>query len=185
MFASVSHPTSSSKALSQRSCSYVNKLQFLGNKKEKSSVSRMWNMTWTSCSCFNGINTVFTYWCGVAFQVTVNLAQVKQIRLLHKSRLSPGSIQDRCSMTLETEGKGPLGQTTPDVKWKISHTQNEEHSDLWEHKAVVALVTGVICFVAHGVEEEHRHELCCTAAWCRVTEERKKRDIVHKNENQC
>lgn len=39
-------------------------------------------------------------------QVRVQLAQVEQIRLLHKSCLCPGTIQDGCSMTLEMRGGG-------------------------------------------------------------------------------
>ena len=44
-----------------------------------------------------------TYWGGVALQVRVDLAQVEQIRLLHVAGLGPGSVQDGCSMALETE----------------------------------------------------------------------------------
>lgn len=49
-------------------------------------------------------------------------------------------------------------------------------ADLRQHKAVVALVARILRFVAHGVEEEHRHELSRTAAWCWVTEEDKQKN---------
>lgn len=128
--------------------------------------------------CFVLINDILrfmTYWCGVALQLTVNLAEVEQIRLLHVTSLCPGSVQDRCGVALQTGGKQDNGDTKPQVNWRIliSLINNKKYADLWEHKAVVTLVTRVICFVAHGVEEEHRHELCCTAAWCGVTEGRK------------
>ncbi len=57
------------------------------------------------------ISRFLTYWCGVALQVTVNLAQVDQIRLLHKTCLCPGSIQDRCGMTLKIECEKSDGVT--------------------------------------------------------------------------
>lgn len=48
-------------------------------------------------------------------------------------------------------------------------------TDLRQHKAVVALVARILRFIAHGVEEEHGHKLCCTAAWCWVTEDQTQR----------
>lgn len=49
-----------------------------------------------------------SYWCGVPLQVAVNLAQVEEVRLLHKTGLSPGGIQDWCRMTLEKRQAGTL-----------------------------------------------------------------------------
>lgn len=105
VLASVGHSTGSPKTLAQRACSHINKSQFLLNLKKKKEKKE----DVTSCSSVlqedMSTKNELTYWCGVPLQVTVKLAQVNQIRLFHKTCLCPGSIKDRCSMTLETRGK--------------------------------------------------------------------------------
>lgn len=42
---------------------------------------------------------------------------------------------------------------------------------LGHDEAVIASITWVVSFVAHSVEKQHRHKLCCTAARGGVSEE--------------
>ena len=76
---------------------------------------------------------------GMTFQVRAEFTQVEQISCGEKASLSPGSVENWGSMT--------FGQD----------------------EAVVAGSAWLLEGVLHGLEEQHRHQLCCRCTWCWVS----------------
>lgn len=103
VFASIGHPTSSTKTLTQRSSGHINKLQFLVGQKKGFERIETKPPQKTFCLQQKTLKQERpgTYRCWVALQVTIDLPQVQKIRLFNEACLCPSCIQDRGSMALE------------------------------------------------------------------------------------
>lgn len=88
----------------------------------------------------------------------------------------------------ELELRDPAGKTTSNVVFNSpkrtrqnAWARGQRCSHLGHDEAVIVEVARIIVAILHGVEKQHRHDLCHAAAWCWVSGSRNKGVHVEKN----
>lgn len=76
----------------------------------------------------------------------------------------------------ELEQRGPAEKTTshdflnpPREASQLLSLVGQRRSHLRHDEAVIVKVPRIVVAILHGVEKQHRHDLCHAAAWCRVS----------------
>lgn len=88
----------------------------------------------------------------------------------------------------ELELRDPADKTTshvflnpPREASQLLSLAGQRRSHLRHNEAVIVKVPRIIVAILHGVEKQHRHDLCHAAAWCRVSGRSNKVVNVEKN----
>lgn len=174
VFSSVSHSTGHAETLPYRASGQVHELMLLQWKQH----THKWTRTaFTLCSFFPRLGT-YVGW--VALHGGVNMTQTEQLRLLQKARFHPHGIQSWCCMTLKEIEQTRLSLILPG-KRPNARARGQRRSRLRHDEAVIVEVPWIVIAILHGVEKQHRHDLCHTAAWCWVSGNRNK--VVHVKKN--
>lgn len=172
VFPSVSHSTGHTEALPQGASGYVHNLLLLKytNTHRHSHTQYKWAGTLCVSAWHDSqgvLQDVTAYGVRVALQRRVNLAQAEQLVLLQETCFNPHGVQGRSSVALWKKKQSLVTDVT------------QEKLDFWiltppcphlgQDEAVTVEVPRVFRAVLHGVEVQHRHDFCHTAAWCGVS----------------
>lgn len=126
-------------------------------------------MTLVLCPFFPPFGT-YVGW--VALHGGVNMTQTEQLRLLQKARFHPHGIESWGCMTLKEREQTHLSLIHT-KKLPNARARGQRCSHLRHDEAIIVEVPWIVVAILHGVEKQHRHDLCHTAAWCWVSGNRK------------
>lgn len=162
VFSSVSHSTGHAETLPYRTSGQVHELMLLQWKQH----THKWTRTTLAlCSFFPRFGT-YVGW--VALHGGVNMTQTEQLRLLQKARFHPHGIESWSCMALKEREQAWLSLILP-AKHPNARARGQRCPHLRHDEAVIVEVPWIVVAILHGVEKQHRHDLCHTAAWCWVS----------------
>lgn len=102
--------------------------------------------------------------------------------------LSPSGSLLPPTWNRELELRDPADKTTshafldpPREASRLLSLVGQRRSHLRHDEAVIIEVPRIVVAILHGVEKQHRHDLCHAAAWCRVSGRPNKVVNVEKN----